>query len=135
MVSKIYKTQIPAVLTYTPPRTQAKNPDGTAKYDANNQRVYEPGGGQPQTLEVHLTLEGRGTEAERPGANANEAYYEGQVVKTPGSSLLELPAGIKEFALTVDSVPGMLRVRPVVVDQHAIERRKLGAVFKAVWSS
>jgi hypothetical protein len=59
--------------------------------------------------------------------------YKGQVVKTPGSAPLELPAGISEFDLTVGGTLGKLHIRPVAVDQHKTERRKLGAEFRAVW--
>jgi hypothetical protein len=129
----LYKAQIPAVLTYTAPRVQARNPDGSLKYDTSGQRIWEPGSGQTQAIEVHLTPEATGFGNDRPGVDISEVRYEGQVVRTPGGTPLELPAGISEFDLTVGGVPGKLRIRPVVVDQHKTERRKLGAEFRAVW--
>jgi hypothetical protein len=129
----LYKAQIPAVLTYTAPRVQAKNPDGSLQYDASGQRVWEPGSGQTQTIEVHLTPESAGFGDDRPGVDVSEVRYEGRVVKTPPGTPLELPTGIREFALSVGGVEGVLYIRPVAVDQHKTERRKLGALFRAAW--
>jgi len=97
--------------------------------------VYEPGSGEPQSLEVHLVPEGGLLENERAGADLSEVRYKGQVVKTPPGTPLELPAGINEFDLSVGGTSGKLRIRPVVVDQHATERRVLGQEFRAVWEA
>lgn len=120
-------------LTYTPPASALSifNPE-TGKYDQPDPT------GTAVTFEVQLEKSSQQSAPERPGLEVGTLRINGRVVKTPGKSPLDFPAGVKAgdtFDVTLFGIKGKLELLPTPDEQVLEERQKLGREFEGVFST
>lgn len=133
MVSKLYKIYPTYTLTTTP------SAPGLPTFNSVTEKYETP---PPITggvfFEVQLEKSSQQSAPERQGLEAGTTRINGRVVKTPGSSPLEFPAGVKAgdtFDVTLFGAKGKLELLPTPDSQVPKVRQKLGREFEAIFST